>query len=105
MPIFDTAMETIKDTASKATVWAKEAASKTADGVKEVIGGVTGSNAVLKTEQFHKDMEAVYAALVIRVVTAEERIEHLEQERKWTRRIAIVGLVLAVAALAILIRR
>ena len=74
----------------------KDKVVETAD---DVYGKVTGAEVIRKTEEFHREMEAVYSALVTRVVVAEKRVEFLERRLKWISGGCIASLVLAIAAL------
>ena len=83
----------------------KEAGRAAANRVREVTDHITGNAALRETEKFHQDMEAVYAALVSRVVSGEERVERLEKACKRGAWIAVVSVLLSVAALLIALFR
>lgn len=82
-------------------IWDKtrSATSKVLDGAADVVDHVTGSALVREAERFHREMEAVYAALVTRLVTAEQKIERLERQRTWAIGIAVVAIVISGFAL------
>jgi hypothetical protein len=92
---------------SSMEIWrkAKEAGGAAADRVRDVTDHITGNAALRETEKFHQDMEAVYAALVSRVVSGEEQVERLERARKQTARIAEASVLLSVVALLIVLFR
>lgn len=76
----------------------RELAGKAVDGAVEVVDHVTGRTLVREAEKFSQEMESVYAALVMRVVTAEERIGQLERRMKWVIGFAISAIVVSLIA-------
>jgi hypothetical protein len=88
-------------------IWdkAKGVGSAALDRAREVTDHITGSAALRETEKFHQDMEAVYAALVSRVVSGEQKIEQLQQGSKQTLGIAIASILLSVVTLLVVLFR
>ena len=82
---------------------AKEAGGAAADRVRDITDHITGNAALRETEKFHQDMEAVYAALVSRVVSGEQKLERLERARKWTFTIAIVSILLSAVTVVVVV--
>lgn len=84
---------------------AKKLGGAAVERVRDVTDRITGSAALRETEKFHQDMEAVYAALVGRVVSGEQKVERLERGRKQALGIAIGSILLATLALLALLLR
>lgn len=83
----------------------RDVKDKVVETVDAVYGKVTGAEVVRKTEEFHREMEAVYSAMVTRVVVAEKRIEFLERRLKWVYGFCIASLALAIGALILWLAR
>jgi len=83
----------------------KGAGAAVVDGAQKATDRITGNAALRETEKFHQDMEAVFAALVSRVVSGEQNIERLEQGRKRTLGIAIASILIAAVALFVALLR
>lgn len=83
----------------------KEATKSAVDLASQAINHVTGTTALRETEKFHQEMEAVYAALVTRIISAEARIDRLDRERKRAFSISVVAVLLAAIALVVSLAR
>ncbi len=69
----------------------RKLASKAVDSTADIVDQVTGRALVQETEQFHREMETVYAALVTRTVAAEGRIDRLERQLKWAIALSVIA--------------
>jgi hypothetical protein len=70
-----------------------------------ISGAITGQTAAKDTEGFQREMEAVYEALVLRILGSERRIDSLE---KLTRKLVAgcaVSILIAVAAILLALVR
>jgi uncharacterized Fe-S cluster-containing protein len=83
----------------------KDIGKRVAGTYEDVAGKVTGTEALRKTEEFHHEMEAVYSAVVIRIVKAEERIERVEHALRWAHALCAISLLMGGAALVLWLAR
>jgi uncharacterized protein HemX len=96
-------MDDHKSLFARGTDAVKDAGKHLADQYKSAMDKVTGAEMTRNMEEVQSEMEVVYSAIVMRLITLEETVEVLQRKTTQLSRIFWVTLIVACAGIVAIV--